>query len=145
MAKARASKKVGKKRGPKTAAGKARSLANLKPCKKGQVLNPKGRPPNIRFMSESLRDLLKKKAHEFHVTAEYCKENELDASQYTVFEVLAMRHIEHTFAGNGQFMSALFDRVEGKLIERLEARFEEKRSTSDMIDEFLGSEEEGDE
>ena len=140
-------KKAAAKKRKKVTKAKAdarkRSNANLKPFKPGQSGNPAGRPKGVRFVSEAMRDVLHKKAHELESTRNYCDENDLDSTQLSVTEVLAMKHFEEAFNGSSSFMQMLLDRVEGKLVDRLEARLDGKMSSTELLSQVLGVSEEG--
>ena len=93
-----------KQRGNRDA--KARSLANLKPFRKGQSGNPKGRPKGI-SLSEAYRRVL-------------AEVDESDPQRRTFAEILAEQMIGKAKRGDVQAAREIADRVEGKPRQRLE-------------------------
>lgn len=86
--------------------GKKRSLANLKPIKKGEVRNPKGRPPKPRCIP----DILKKIGLE-KIDTKDGKITKLEGILRIVYKKAA--------TGDGWAVHFIADRTEGKAIERI--------------------------
>jgi len=83
----------------------ANSRKNLNKWQPGKSGNPKGRPPNIKYVSEALRDLL--------------------ASDKTLADKLA-RKLANRALKNSYDLSLLFERTEGKVTQPIEADIETK-------------------
>ena len=94
------------KRGPKTEAGRARSLANLTPFKPGDVGNPAGRPPagaSIREWWNVMQDW----------SIEQVNRVLSDPQSGMAKRTAAVQWLA-AFEGNGGSVDRIFDRTEGK-------------------------------
>jgi hypothetical protein len=83
--------------------GRKRSLANLKPFKKGQSGNPKGRPKSI-TLSEAMRNELAKV---------------LPGTDQTFAEIIAKKLVQGAAMGNILAAKEIADRTEGSHDRRL--------------------------
>jgi hypothetical protein len=85
--------------------GRKKSLANLKPAKKGEPSrNPKGRPKLGLCLTDKLRDI----GEEINET-----------TKRTHYEDLANMIWARARSGDVQFVNIIYDRTEGKAIDRV--------------------------
>jgi len=135
-------KKTAGKPGPKTAAGKARSLANLcPPWQKGQVTNPKGRPPG-RSITKHLKKILDAPAASTPHIAPILRDMGLEPSEYTVGEALAYLNVLDVLRERTpRQMEMILDRVEGKPIQVIQNIGEDKKDVSALIAEMNSEDE----
>ncbi len=99
--------------------GEARRLANLKPFRKGQSGNPKGRPKSI-TLSEAYR-------------RELAKIDETDPQGRTFAEILAEEMIGKAKGGDVQAAREIADRTEGKAGQTLALSIEKREQLEQAV------------
>lgn len=90
-----------------------RAVENLKPVKKGQVLNPNGRPkgvPNAKTRYQRILNLVEKVKNP--VTGEI--------EEFTVAEIMDMKMMQKARSGDVRAYKEIMDRLEGKATEHVE-------------------------
>jgi len=97
----------------KTETGKARSLANLIPAKKGETRNPNGRPPKSRCVTTCLAELLQ--GNPSKVKAKWLKQGQTGAMMVALALFVKMGHGDTSAIHEG------LDRVQGKVTEHIDA------------------------
>ena len=82
---------------------------NLKPCKKGEVRNPKGRPPKDRSLTEALKEIAPQ-ILEINIGG---KKN----TTKTAIQLLALGMYLKGIKGDASMAREIADRVEGKVAQ----------------------------
>ncbi len=84
----------------KTRTNRELSNANLIPVKPGEIRNPKGRPKDIKYISEALKDLL--------------------AKDPVLLKQVVEAMLREVKQGNIPALKELLDRTEGKVADKIE-------------------------
>lgn len=92
-----------------------KSLANLKPAKKGEVRNPAGRKPKAKTIPDVLRRLGKEKIPT-KIADEMIKMFP-DASNMTMFEAIMRMTYLQAFKGQAWALQFIAERTEGKITQ----------------------------
>ncbi len=106
--------------------GRALRLANLKPFKKGQSGNPKGRPKSL-TLSEAYR-------------RELAKIDPADPQQRTFAEMLAERTVSKAKGGDVAALKELTDRAEGKAKQTIAFTLNRREQLERAINNLIESE-----
>ena len=92
-----------------------------KPWKPGQSGNPKGRPPNVRYIPDILRKIGE-------------EEGTTDGTM-TKLEVVLRQIYKQAMTGKIQYIEFIADRTEGKALQSISFNADVKLLSSDMIDD----------
>ena len=106
--------------------GRAPGLANLKPFKKGQSGNPKGRPKSL-TLSEAYR-------------RELAKIDPADPQQRTFAEILAERTVSKAKSGDVAALKELADRTEGKAKQTITLTLDRREQLERAVTNLIESE-----
>jgi hypothetical protein len=90
------------------------SLKNLKPAKKGEVRNPKGRPTKRVSLTDNLKDELLKIPREVTVNGVKVR------NDYTNAELIAKAWVRKMVRGDGTLIREALERLEGRVKMRTE-------------------------
>lgn len=122
-----------RKGGPTTAAGKKRSLANLKPpWEKGVSANPNGRPKGS-SLSTLLKMMCDAPAKSMPSVMAAAKEYGLVMTgTTTIGDVLNQIVVLGAMSGNDKKLELLFERVEGKVTQKIETEVTDKSPISEL-------------
>ncbi len=105
--------------------GRVRSLANLRPFRKGQSGNPKGRPKSI-TLSEAYR-------------RELAKVDPNDEQKRTFAEVLAGQTILKAKGGDVAAIKEIADRTEGKAKQSITLTLDKREQVERAVDHMIRS------
>jgi hypothetical protein len=96
-------------------------IENLIPAKKGQILNPHGRPPKSRCYADIAREMLAAKDIDLVLTAPNGTKKQIGLSaSHTMYHAIIMGQIREALKGNTSAAKELIDRVEGKVKDQIE-------------------------
>lgn len=122
---------------PKTGAfAKGNTAGNR--FQKGQSGNPLGRGTQTRHLTNLMKYWLEEPATRVPMFKEMAEKHGLNPKTTTIQDVLMLNHLGQVGIGEGAFMKEMFNRVEGKVVDRVVAQIGDKMGVSEFM-EALGT------
>ena len=101
---------------------------------KGESGNPLGRIPTTRQLTSIMGAWLERPASCLPAFSEMALAHGLNPDEVQVQDVLMLNHLFHVQQGNGRYMQEMFDRIEGKVIERVATEISGKMGVNEFMD-----------
>jgi hypothetical protein len=102
---------------------------------KGFAPNPNGRPRNVRYVSEHLRDILQSPCADYPMFKEICEDCSFgDPKKVTISKAIAMDLLLKAFGGKPAYTQEMLNRAEGKVKDEVEVS---GGSIVDAMQEYL--------
>lgn len=99
----------------------------------GETANHLGSTGRTKLLTDAMRGWLEKPATCLPFFEDMALEHRLPADKITVSQLLALNHLFHVGKGNAGFMKEMYERVEGKTLDRVAAQITNKMSVTDLM------------
>lgn len=132
------------KRKPRTEAQKDVQAKRLREAggqwQPGQTGNPLGiKHSNKNIFSNRMLQISESMCIKYRMFKGLALAHGLDPKTTLVADILALVILGHVIDGKGDFAKIMFDRIEGRLTDKLEAKISGHISTSEAINKFIGA------